>query len=78
MFSMHILCDLCHQLRQFFFFFSGHVPHALRLGPIGLPPYRIFTLEELEEATNNFHPSNLLGEGSMGQVHLYLFHISLK
>lgn len=69
MFSMHILRDLCHQLRQKKKF-SGYVPHALRLGPTGLPPYRIFTLEELEEATNNFHPSNLLGEGSMGQVHL--------
>ncbi|KAJ8620747.1 hypothetical protein MRB53_029276 [Persea americana] len=46
---------------------ASYVPHALRLGPTGLPPYRIFTLEELEEATNNFHPSNLLGEGSMGQ-----------
>ncbi|XP_058110784.1 probable LRR receptor-like serine/threonine-protein kinase At1g14390 isoform X2 [Magnolia sinica] len=37
-------------------------------GAIGLPQYHVFTLEEIEEATNNFDPSNLIGEGSQGQL----------
>lgn len=40
----------------------------MRLTSIGLPPYRVFTLEEIEDATNNFDPSNLMGEGSQGKV----------
>lgn len=37
---------------------------------LGLPPYTVFTLEEMEEATNNFDAANLVGEGSQshGQV----------
>lgn len=38
----------------------------MRLSAVGLPPYRIFTLEEIEDATNSFDPSNLIGEGSQG------------
>lgn len=40
----------------------------MKIGALGLPPYRTFSLEELEEATNNFHASTFLGEGSRGQV----------
>ncbi|XP_054810417.1 probable LRR receptor-like serine/threonine-protein kinase At1g14390 [Prosopis cineraria] len=46
---------------------TRRVPQTMRLVAIGLQPYRIFTLEEIEEATNNFDPSNLIGEGSEGQ-----------
>lgn len=46
----------------------GHIPQTMRLASVGLPPYRIFTAEEIEDATNNFDSSNLLGEGSQGQV----------
>ena len=34
--------------------FSGRVPKMMRLPTIGLPPYRVFTLEEIDDATNNF------------------------
>ncbi|RHN64160.1 hypothetical protein MtrunA17_Chr4g0066081 [Medicago truncatula] len=40
----------------------------MRLAALGLPPYSIFTIEEIEDATNNFHPSNLIGEGSHRQL----------
>lgn len=40
----------------------------MRYAAIGLPPFRGFSLEEIEEATNNFDPTNLIGEGSQGQV----------
>lgn len=48
--------------------YAGHVPQPMRMTSIGLPPYHVFTLEEMEDATNNFDPSNLVGEGSQGQV----------
>lgn len=40
----------------------------MKLGAIGLPAYRTFSLEELEEATNNFDTATFMGEGSHGQV----------
>lgn len=40
----------------------------MRSAAIGLPPYRVFTLEEIEDATNNFDQNNFLGEESQGQV----------
>lgn len=40
----------------------------MRLGVLGQLPYHIFNEEEIEEATNNFEQSNLIGEGSQGQV----------
>ena len=43
-------------------------PWLMRLTVLGLPPYSIFTIEEIEDATNNFPPSNLIGEGSHGQL----------
>ncbi|KAL2559271.1 Leucine-rich repeat protein kinase family protein [Forsythia ovata] len=46
-----------------------HVPRPMRLSSLGLPPYHVFTLEEMEDATNNFDPSNLVGEGSQGQLY---------
>lgn len=53
--------------------FIGRVAQTIRLAALGLPPYRVFTLEEIEDATNNFDPKNLIGEGSQGQVkHLIL------
>lgn len=50
-------------------FFIGRLPQTMRLAAaLGLPPYRVFTLEEIEDLTNNFDLSNLIGEGSQGQV----------
>ncbi|GAB4829197.1 hypothetical protein Ancab_018862 [Ancistrocladus abbreviatus] len=48
---------------------SKYVPRTMRMPAVGLPPYHIFTLEELEEATNNFDPVNLMREVSQGQIY---------
>ena len=40
----------------------------MMIGTIGLTPYRVFGLEELEEATNDFDPGHLLGESPQGKV----------
>lgn len=57
----------------------GHVPQSMRMTSLGLPPYNVFTFEEMEDATNNFDPSNLVGEGSQGQVKkLVLAYICVK
>lgn len=39
-----------------------------RMATFGLPPYQIFTWEEIHDASNNFDSSNLVGEDSQGQV----------
>ncbi|XP_071736485.1 probable LRR receptor-like serine/threonine-protein kinase At1g14390 isoform X2 [Rutidosis leptorrhynchoides] len=44
-------------------------PQTMRTAALGLPPYTIFTLEEIEEATNNFDSMNLVGEGSQAQLY---------
>lgn len=46
----------------------GYISETMKLGSLGLPLYRAFVLEELKEATDNFNPSFLIGEGSYGQV----------
>ncbi|XP_047332872.1 probable LRR receptor-like serine/threonine-protein kinase At1g14390 [Impatiens glandulifera] len=48
-----------------------NVPSATRLLTSLLPPYHVFTNEEMEDATNNFDESNLVGEGlgSAGQIY---------
>ncbi|KAA8533007.1 hypothetical protein F0562_032876 [Nyssa sinensis] len=43
-----------------------HAPRTMRMASLGIPPYHVFTLEEMEDATNNFDPSNLGAEGSAG------------
>ncbi|KAF2325413.1 hypothetical protein GH714_027836 [Hevea brasiliensis] len=48
---------------------SRRVPQTMRSAAIGLPPYRVFTLEEIEDATNNFDPTNFVGEESLGQLY---------
>ncbi|ESW29671.1 hypothetical protein PHAVU_002G089300 [Phaseolus vulgaris] len=45
------------------------VPPATRQPFLGFPPYYIFPLEEIENATNNFDPSNLIADGSEGQLY---------
>ncbi|KAK2399427.1 putative inactive leucine-rich repeat receptor protein kinase [Trifolium repens] len=47
----------------------NNVPKLMRLASIGLRPYNIFRIEEIEDATNNFDSSNLIGEGSQGQLY---------
>ncbi|KAI3727035.1 hypothetical protein L1987_66843 [Smallanthus sonchifolius] len=42
---------------------------AAKLGTEGIPVYRLFSFEELKDATNNFHRSTLMGEGSTGKIY---------
>ncbi|KAJ0679658.1 putative protein kinase RLK-Pelle-LRR-VI-1 family [Helianthus annuus] len=48
---------------------DGRRPQTMRTAALGLPPYTIFTLEEIEDATNNFDAVNLVGEGSQAQLY---------
>ncbi|KAF6166883.1 hypothetical protein GIB67_020317 [Kingdonia uniflora] len=43
------------------------ISEAAKLGTQGVPVYRLFSIEELKEATNNFHHSTFMGEGSIGK-----------
>ncbi|KAL5722659.1 hypothetical protein ACHQM5_006151 [Ranunculus cassubicifolius] len=48
---------------------ARNVSSAMMFGALGLPQYNVFTYEDIEEATNNFDSSNLIGEGSHGQLY---------
>ena len=47
----------------------------MSLAALGLPPYCTFTSEEIAVATNDFHPLNLIGEGSHGQVKEFSYEV---
>ncbi|PIA62566.1 hypothetical protein AQUCO_00200523v1 [Aquilegia coerulea] len=47
---------------------ARNVSSAMMFGALGLPQYHVFSLEEIEEATNNFNSSYLI-EGSQGQMY---------
>lgn len=53
-------------------FLAGYISETMKLGALGLSPYRTFVLDELKEATDNFNALHLIGEGSYGQVHIVL------
>jgi hypothetical protein len=40
----------------------------VKLGALGIPAYRSFSLVELEAATDNFEVSSLMGQDAHGQV----------
>ncbi|KAJ3674456.1 hypothetical protein LUZ60_005072 [Juncus effusus] len=48
---------------------ARYISQTVKLGALGIAPYRSFSLVELEAATNNFENSNLMGEGSWGQMY---------
>ncbi|KAK9123030.1 hypothetical protein Sjap_012632 [Stephania japonica] len=48
---------------------TRYISQTMKSGALGLPSYRAFSLDELEGATNNFHTSSFLGEGSHGQMY---------
>ena len=47
---------------------AGIISQAAKLGAQGTPVYRLFSMEELEEATGRFDQSTVLGAGSIGKV----------
>ncbi|KAL0727509.1 hypothetical protein Bca4012_023602 [Brassica carinata] len=47
---------------------QGYISQTMKLGALGLPAYRTFSLEELEYATNKFESFAFMDEGSQGQV----------
>ncbi|XP_043690989.1 probable inactive leucine-rich repeat receptor-like protein kinase At3g03770 isoform X2 [Telopea speciosissima] len=48
---------------------ARYISQTTKLGALGLPAYRTFSLEELEEATHNFDSSTFMDEGSHGQIY---------
>lgn len=48
---------------------ASYISETRKLEKLGLPPYRTFVLDELKEATSNFGVSNLISEGTHGQVY---------
>ncbi|PKA66068.1 putative inactive leucine-rich repeat receptor-like protein kinase [Apostasia shenzhenica] len=48
---------------------ARYISQTMKLGALGIPPYRSFSLDELEAATNNFDTSAFMGEGSLGQMY---------
>lgn len=53
------------------------VSEAAKLGTEGIPVHRLFSFEELKEATNNFHRSTLIGEGSTGKVQILKHNVHI-
>lgn len=45
------------------------ISQSAKMGMEGLPMYRLFSSEELAEATKNFDKSTLIGEGSYGKLY---------
>ncbi|MED6127445.1 hypothetical protein PIB30_088223 [Stylosanthes scabra] len=48
---------------------ARYVSQTMKFGSVGLPPYRAYSLEEIELATNNFDSARFMGEGSQGQMY---------
>lgn len=48
---------------------ARHMSPTVMIGTLGLAPYQIFSIEDLEEATNSFDPSNLTEDGPQGQAY---------
>ncbi|KAG6481312.1 probable LRR receptor-like serine/threonine-protein kinase At1g14390 [Zingiber officinale] len=48
---------------------ARHMSPTVMIGTLGLEPYQIFSIEDLEEATNSFDPSNLIEDGAQGQAY---------
>ncbi|KAK7274782.1 hypothetical protein RIF29_15881 [Crotalaria pallida] len=44
----------------------------MKFGAVGLPSYRTFTLEEIDEATKNFNTGSFMGEGSKGLLKTHM------
>ena len=51
-----------------FLLFLGYISQSVKLGTQILPTYRVFSVEELKEATKNFERLSFIGEGPIGKV----------
>ncbi|KAL6880599.1 hypothetical protein ACP4OV_012164 [Aristida adscensionis] len=52
-----------------FFADARYISQTVKLGALGIPAYRSFSLVELEAATNNFEVSCLMGQDAHGQMY---------
>lgn len=48
---------------------ARYISQAIKLGTQMLPTYRVFSVEELRDATINFERSSYMGEGSVGKLY---------
>ncbi|KAI5074236.1 hypothetical protein GOP47_0010197 [Adiantum capillus-veneris] len=48
---------------------ARYISKTLKLGTLGLPQFRMFSMDELYKATDYFRDSSLIGEGSRGKVY---------
>ncbi|KAK4272351.1 hypothetical protein QN277_020919 [Acacia crassicarpa] len=48
---------------------ARYISQTMKLGAVGLPTYRTFSLEEIETATNYFNTASLMSESSHGQMY---------
>lgn len=48
---------------------ARYISQASKLGKQGSPACRVFSYKEVREATENFHASKFMGEGSIGKLH---------
>ncbi|KAL3682273.1 hypothetical protein R1sor_000295 [Riccia sorocarpa] len=48
---------------------ARYLSQSMRIGVLSLPHNQIFSLEQLEEATDNFSENSLIGEGVRGKVY---------
>ncbi|RZB59454.1 putative inactive leucine-rich repeat receptor-like protein kinase isoform D [Glycine soja] len=48
---------------------ARYISQTKKLGAVGLPTYRSFSLEEIESATNYFDRASLMGEDSYGKMY---------
>ena len=56
---------------------TGHASQAARVNTLEVPAYRVYTLEELKEATDNFSSSNLIKTSRLAQVCSNRFFLAL-
>ncbi|KAF3330911.1 putative inactive leucine-rich repeat receptor-like protein kinase [Carex littledalei] len=48
---------------------ARYISQSVKLGTQILPTYRVFSVEELKEATKNFERSSFIGEGPIGKLY---------
>lgn len=48
---------------------ARYISRTMKLGALGFPPFRVFSMDELYKATDYFHELTLIGEGSQGKVY---------